>query len=188
MTAVIAVQRLNARHREDIARHLLQLPERDRYLRFGRAIRDEAIREYVDGIDFERDRLFGTFGASLELIGVAHLALDRVQRSAELGLSVDAASRVKGHGYALLKRAVLHAANRAFHVLFMHCLAENGVMLHLAQKAGLTVVISSSEADGKLKLDRARHGGALREALADQMALVDIALKQQRLASRLLAA
>jgi GNAT superfamily N-acetyltransferase len=184
----IAVQRLNARHREDIARHLIQLPERDRYLRFGRAIRDDAIRAYVDGLDFERDRLFGTFGPALELIGVAHLALDRDRQEAELGLSVDAGSRVRGHGYALLRRAVLHVANRGYRTLFMHCLAENGVMLHLAQKAGLTVVISSSEADGRLKLDRARHGGALQEAIADQIALIDVALKQQRLASRLLAA
>jgi GNAT superfamily N-acetyltransferase len=182
----IAVQRLNAKHRDDIALHLLQLPENDRYLRFGQAIRDQAIRDYVDGLDFTRDRLFGTFGPNLELAGVAHLALDRASHNAELGLSVIPASRVKGHGYALLQRVLLHAANRGFRTLFMHCLAENGVMLHLARKAGLIVVIQSSEADGNLKLDRFEHGSAWREAMADQFALVDMALKQQNFAAKYL--
>lgn len=181
MAAGIAVQRLNPKHREDIARHLLALPEHDRYLRFGRAIRDQAIREYVDGLDFTRDKLFGTFRPDLDLIGVAHLALDHAARSAELGLSVDSASRVKGHGYALLQRGLLHAANRGYRTLFMHCLAENGVMLHLARKAGLIVVIQSSEADARLKLNRDTHGGLLLEAAADQFALVDNMLKQQYL-------
>ncbi len=58
----VAVQRLNPKHREDIARHLLQLPENDRRLRFGHAIRDSAIRAYVDSIDFDRDRVFGVHG------------------------------------------------------------------------------------------------------------------------------
>ena len=181
MATGIAVQRLNPKHREDIARHLVALPEHDRYLRFGRAIRDQAIHEYVDGLDFARDKLFGTFASDLNLIGVAHLALDHPARSAELGLSVDSASRVKGHGYALLQRGLLHAANRDYRTLFMHCLAENGVMLHLARKAGLIVVIQSSEADARLKLSRNKHGGLLLEAAADQFALVDNMLKQQYL-------
>jgi RimJ/RimL family protein N-acetyltransferase len=180
-TPAVAVQRLNARHRDDIARHLLQLPADDRRLRFGRAIRDAAVREYVEQIDFERDRVFGVLGPALDLIGVAHLALDAGSQVAELGLSVDPSRRVKGYGYALLRRALLHAANLGYRVLFMYCLAENRIMMHLAQKAGLTVVIEGGEADARLKLNRGAHGGALREALADQFALVDILLKQQYL-------
>jgi RimJ/RimL family protein N-acetyltransferase len=175
------VQRLNPRHRDDIVRHLLQLPADDRRLRFGRAIQDTAVRNYVEGIDFERDRVFGVLGPALELIGVAHLALDPAAQVAELGLSVDPTRRVKGYGYALLQRALLHAANLGYRVLFMYCLAENRIMMHLAQKAGLTVVIEGGEADARLKLNRGAHGGVLREAMADQFALVDIMLKQQYL-------
>jgi RimJ/RimL family protein N-acetyltransferase len=175
------VQRLNPRHRDDIVRHLLQLPADDRRLRFGRAIQDAAVRNYVEGIDFERDRVFGVLGPALELIGVAHLALDPAAQVAELGLSVDPTRRVKGYGYALLQRALLHAANLGYRVLFMYCLAENRIMMHLAQKAGLTVVIEGGEADARLKLNRGAHGGVLREAMADQFALVDIMLKQQYL-------
>ena len=180
MVPAVAVQRLNPRHREDIARHLMQLPAEDRRLRFGRAIRDDAIREYVAGIDFDRDRVFGIEGDALELVGFAHLAL-AADRTAELGLSVDPRCRGKGHGYALLQRALLHAANIGCRVLFMHCLAENAIMLHLARKAGLLLVLEGGEADGRLKLDRRRHGSALHEAVADQLALIDNLLKQQYL-------
>ena len=180
-TPGVAVQRLNERHRGDIVNHLLLLPAEDRRLRFGHAIPDEAIRAYVNGIDFSRDRVFGVNGPALELIGLAHLALDPAARVAELGLSVDPSSRTKGYGFALLQRAVLHAANLGYRVLFMYCLAENAIMMRLAQKAGLSVVVERGEADARLKLDRGAHGGALREAMADQFALVDCMLKQQYL-------
>lgn len=181
----VAVQRLNARHRDDIARHLLQLPAEDRRLRFGHPIRDAAVLEYTGRIDFQRDRVFGVLGPSLDLIGVAHLALDADLQVAELGLSVDPSRRAKGYGFALLRRAQLHAANLGYRVLFMVCLAENRIMMHLAQKAGLTVVIEGGDADARLKLHRLQHGGALAEAIADQMALVDILFKQTRAVARL---
>lgn len=179
--AGIAVHRLNPRHRDDIAGHLLGLPLEDRRLRFGQAIRDDGVRAYAAGIDFERDRVFGIYGPALELAGVAHLALEPGKGTAELGLSVDPALRVKGYGFALLKRGTLHAANLGYRALFMYCLSENRIMMHLAQKAGLTVVVERGEADARLKLDRFAHGGALKEAMADQFALVDALLKQQYL-------
>ena len=63
----------------------------------------------------------------------------------------------------------------------MYCLAENRIMMHLARKAGLTLVVESGETDARLTLDRGMHGGALKEAMADQFALVDCMLKQQYL-------
>ncbi len=181
----VAVHRLNPRHRDDIARHLLLLPADDRRLRFGQHIRDETAREYVDRIDFARDRVFGVHAADLALAGVAHLALDPAEQQAELGLSVDPSCRAKGYGFALLQRAVLHAANLGYRVLFMYCLAENRIMMHLARKAGLTLVVESGETDARLALDRGTHGGAFKEALADQFALVDIMFKQGRAAASL---
>ncbi len=175
----IAVQRLNPLHRAEITRHMLKLPAEDRRLRFGRHIRDDAIEQYVAGIDFTRDKVFGILGPDFELLGVAHLARDSAEHTAELGLSVDPSMRGKGYGSALLQRAVLNAANRGYRALFMHCLAENEVMIHLARKAGLTLVIESGEVDARLALDRRSHGGAIREAMADQFALVDTLLKQQ---------
>jgi len=177
----VAVHRLNPRHRDDITHHLLRLPPEDRRLRFGQHIRDQAVLDYVSRIDFDSDRVFGVHAADLALAGVGHLALDQAQQIAELGLSVDPACRGKGYGFALLQRAVLHAANLGYRVLFMVCLAENQIMMHLARKAGLTLVVEYGETDARLALDRGTHGGALKEALADQFALVDCMLKQQYL-------
>ena len=160
----VAVQHLNPRHREDIARHLLRLPEEDRRLRFGRHMRDDMIREYVDGINFERDRVFGVQDADLNLIGFAHLALDPATRVAELGVSVDPSARGKGYGFALLERVVLHATNLGYRVLFIYCLAENGIMMHLARKAGLTLVVEAGEADARLTLARGTPGRAVQGA------------------------
>src|SRR5262249_31697199 len=162
--------------------HLLQLPANDRRLRFGRALRDEGIRDYVAAIDFERDRVFGIHDPAPDLAGVAHLAPDPADKAAELGLSANADCRQKGYGFALLGRAQLHAANLGYRTLFMHCLAENGTMMRLARKAGLLVLIEAGEADGRLRLDRRTPGSALAEAIADQMALVDILIKQTRAA------
>jgi len=175
----IAVQKLGPMHRPQILRHLLRLTAEDRRLRFGVPVRDSAIESYIAGIDFTRDRVFGVLGANLELVGIAHLALDPAEQVAELGLSVDPAARGRGYGYALLQRSVLHATNLGYAALFMHCLAENQIVMHLARKAGLTLVVESGEADGRLALEHRTRAGALKEALEDQFALVDYLLKQQ---------
>ncbi len=176
--APVAVRRLSPAQRGEIARHLARLSPEDRRLRFGRSMSGEALERHVARIDFARDRVFGIHAPGLELAGAAHLALDPDGQLAELGLSVDPALRGRGYGAALLARGVLHAANLGYRALFMHCLAENRVMLHLAHKAGLKVVVHSGEADARIALERGA-GGGLREALEDQFALVDYLLRQQ---------
>ena len=175
----VVVQKLRPAHRPQIVRHLLGLPADDRRLRFGGPTSEGAIEAYVARIDFTRDHVFGVLAPSMELLGVAHLALDAAEESAELGFSVDPSARGKGYGYALLRRAVLHATNRGYRALFMHCLAENHIVMHLARKAGLHLVVQSGEADGRLELEERTQAGALKEAIEDQFALVDYLLKQQ---------
>ena len=68
------IRSLGPGHRERIATHLLALDAHDRYLRFGYAANDEQIQRYVDGLDFERDEIFGIYNRKLELIAMAHLA------------------------------------------------------------------------------------------------------------------
>ena len=179
-TPGVVVQKLTGAHREQVARHLLRLPANDRRLRFGTPMRDDSIEAYVARIDFARDQMFGILGVDLELWGLAHLALGPDGDTAELGLSVDWSVRERGYGYALLQRAVLHATNRGgYRALFMHCLAENETMMNLARKAGLSLVITQGEADGRLALGEPTQAGALREAIQDQFALIDAMLKHQ---------
>jgi len=177
MSAV--VQKLVAFQRDEIARHLRQLAANDRRLRFGAPMTDEAIGNYAGAINFSRDKVFGIFESDLTLSGVAHLALDAESDTAELGLSVVPEQRGRGYGYALLSRAKLHARNLTYKKLFMHCLAENHVMIHLARKAGMTVVTAFGEADAHVALDDGPLTDYTREAIHDQIALVDYLLKQQ---------
>ena len=177
--AGVVVQRLSAGQAAQVARHLLRLAAPDRRLRFGSPMHDSTIEAYARGIDFSRDRVFGVLGADLELLGVAHLALDADGQTAELGLSVDRSARGKGYGYALLQRAVLHATNLGYRALFMHCLSDNDVMTHLARKGGLTLVVQGGETDGRLELGERTQAGAIEEAIQDQFALVDYLFKQQ---------
>ena len=178
------VQKLVAFQRDEIIRHLLQLSSQDRRLRFGAPMADAAIEKYARGIDFARDKVFGIFEHDLKLTGVAHLALDVDSDTAELGLSVVPEQRGRGYGYALLSRAKLHARNLTYKKLYMHCLAENQVMIHLARKAGMTVVTEYGESDAHVMLGDGPLTDYTREAIHDQVALVDYLFKQQ---ARLLA-
>jgi RimJ/RimL family protein N-acetyltransferase len=160
-------------------RHLRTLSPADRRLRFGAYMKDAALDLYVEGIDFARDRVFGIYGRDMELVGMVHLALDRARLFAELGLSVEPAQRGKGYGLALLLRAKLHATNLGCTTLFMHCLSENQIMIHLARKAGLKMVAEQGEVDAHLELESTSYGAVAQEAIEDHVALVDLLFKQQ---------
>ncbi len=173
------VQKLVAFQRQEILQHLLRLPPQDRRLRFGTYMNDAAVAAYVEKIDFARDKVFGIFEADLTLSGVAHLALDPEHGTAELGLSVDPEYRGRGLGYALLNRGRLHAQNLGYKKLYMHCLAENQIMMHLARKAGMQVVTEYGEADAHVALSEATYGDLAQEFVGDQVALIDYLLKRQ---------
>jgi len=118
-------------------------------------------------------------GRDMALIGMAHLALDRDQHHAELGLSVEPSQRGNGHGLTLLNRGKLSAVTRGYATLFMHCLAENKITIHLARKAGLKLVTEQGEVDAHLQLEATSHAAVAQEALEDQIALADLLFKQQ---------
>jgi len=176
---VTVVQKLSSVQRPEMFRHLKTLPDEDRRLRFGTYMTNAALEQYVNRIDFARDKVFGIFGDDMTLVGMAHVALDRGRRHAELGLSVEPAHRGKGYGLALLNRGKLSAVTRGYTTLFMHCLAENRIMMHLARKAGLRLIVEQGEVDAFLELERTSPAAVAREALEDHIALTEMILKQQ---------
>ena len=137
--------------RDEVAHHLLQLSAEDRQLRFGAPLSDAAIRGYADALNFTRDKLFGVFEDEA-LVGVAHLALQLHGAAAELGVSVSPGSRCRGYAYALLCIAAQHARRVACRRLDMRCLAENRVMIHLARKAGMSVISGLGRAGAYIAL------------------------------------
>ena len=183
----IVTRNLSRFERSALEQHLLALEEADRRLRFGIALPDQAIRDYVAGIDFERDAVYGVFDDSLQLVAAAHLA--RCDSHAELGVSVLPSWRGRGAGAALLARSHTHARNWGIRALFMHCLSENGAMMHLARKQGMRIATEHGESDAWLELPPADASSYTDQLLAERIGLFDFALKRQlHAASRIVGA
>lgn len=191
--AWIPIRSLAPAHRPRIQTHLLALSERDRYLRFGYAATDEQIKRYVDGLNFERDEVFGVFNRRLVLVALAHLAYPPEEPAdgtvipmqtgnaiaAEFGGSVSEHLRGRGFGARLFEHAMLHARNRGIDTLFIHALSENTPMLRIARKAGATVHRAGSESDAYLKLPPETLASHMEELVGEGAAALDYQFKQQ---------
>jgi RimJ/RimL family protein N-acetyltransferase len=166
-----------------LQRHYRALSPEDLRLRFGYAVPHAVIRQYLKGIDFEKDAVFGVFDEKLTLIGAAHLAFVE-PGVAELGFSVLPAWRKQGVGWALMERAVRRARNAGVAELYLHCLIDNNVVRHMATKLGMRLVSSSGEAEAYLALKPASPLGAMDEMMEQQLALVDFSIKSHLRALR----
>lgn len=176
----IPVQRLTETERPKLAGHFLQLGADDIRLRFGSVLAPEAITAYVEGIDFGTDAVVGVHDDELALCAVAHVAFSG--DTVELGVSVLPAHRGRGVGSALFARAVEHARNRFVTRVYMHCLAENAAMMHIARKAGMAICIEQGEADAFVNVPSADSASLAGEFVEQRLALFDYALKTQAVA------
>ncbi|SFU99922.1 Acetyltransferase (GNAT) family protein [Polaromonas sp. YR568] len=179
---MVPIRSMGPSHGERIAKHLLALSDHDRYLRFGYSANDEQIRRYVDGLNFDRDEIFGIYNRKLELIAMAHLAHStdpNLKSCAEFGVSVLAQARGRGYGRRLFDRAVMHARNDGVDMMFIHALSENTAMLNIARKAGATIERDGSESEAYLKLPPADLDSRMTELVEEQIAQTDYRLKVQ---------
>lgn len=204
--AWVPIRTLAVRHRVDILAHLLALAPQDRYLRFGYAATDSHIERYVDGLNFERDEVFGIIDRSLRLIAVGHLACaypadlliplggratnvvglgaisgqdsSAGRAMAEFGGSVLPHAQGRGYGTRLFGHAMLHARNRGLNTLYIHALSENTAMLHIACRAGAAIERSGSEAEAYLRLPEGTLGSHAEALWGDSAAAFDHLLKQ----------
>ena len=173
----IPVQRLTEAIRPKLREHFLRLDGEDVRLRFGSQLQEASILAYVDRIDFDNDAVLGVHDADLGLVGVAHVAFG--DDCAEMGISVLPTGRGAGIGSALFVRGVEHARNRFVYRLFMHCLAENAAMMHIARKSGMKIVVDTGEADAFLHLPPADAASLAGELVGQRLAIFDYALKTQ---------
>ena len=185
----VRVKEVPERDRRRLLMHFLALNESDRLLRFGTVLPDELITRYVQHLDFTRDTVLGVYDARLRLVGVGHLAFAPrearplvanatvKERIAEFGVSVSEAARGMGIGSRLFERAAMHCRNADVDTLYMHCLASNQTMIHIAKKAGMAIHRDHGEADAYLKLLPANPASVLQEAVLEQVASLDYTLK-----------
>ena len=177
---VVPIRSIGPDERERVAAHLLALDAQDRYLRFGYAASDEQVRRYVDGLNFERDEIFGIYNRRLDLIAVAHLAYsppDEYADCAEFGVSVLPHARGRGYGARLFERATVAARNDGIRILFIQALSENHAMLRIARNAGASVERIGSESEAHLVLPAATPSSHLDELARKQLAEFDFYLK-----------
>jgi GNAT superfamily N-acetyltransferase len=179
---MVPIRSIGPSHGGRIAAHLLSLSPTDRYLRFGYMANDEQVQRYVDGLNFERDDIFGIYNRKLELIAMAHLAFStdaQLSSCAEFGVSVLATARGRGYGSRLFDRAVIHARNEGVGMMFIHALSENTAMLNIARKGGAIIERDGSESEAYLKLPPADLDSRMTEMVEEQIAQTDYRLKVQ---------
>ena len=137
----------------------------------------------MEGLNFERDEVFGIFNRRLELIAVAHLAHPvegtngSGQPMSEFGVSVLPRSRGRGFGKRLFERAMLHARNRGVNLLFIHALSENRAMLRIAKGAGASIRRDGSESDAWLVLPDDTVASHVGQLVEQQVAELDYRFK-----------
>ncbi|UGQ46101.1 GNAT family N-acetyltransferase [Massilia endophytica] len=181
----VPIKELRERDRRRMLRHFLALEQQDRVLRFGSHLNDEQVTKYVMGINFERDIVFGVYNRTFKLVAVGHLAFapkpaestTEKDRVAEFGVSVLKSARGLGIGSRMFERANIVCRNNDVDTLYMHCLASNQTMMHIAKKAGMEIHRDYGEADAYLKLGPADPASVLQEAMQEQLATLDYALK-----------
>jgi RimJ/RimL family protein N-acetyltransferase len=179
---MVPIRSLGENHRARIAGHLKALDAHDRYYRFGFSANDEQIDRYVNGLNFERDEIFGIYNRHLVLIAVAHLAYapdTGASPSAEFGVSVLPQARGRHYGSRLFERAVMHARNVGVRKLYVHVLSENTAMLRIASHGGATFVRDGAETEGHLVLPPATMNTHLTEMVEEQLAQANYRIKLQ---------
>ncbi len=188
----VRISTLHLADKSEISAHLLALPERDRYLRFGFYATDEQIQNYVNGLNFERDHIYGIYNRQALLVAVAHVANSStpnhtpysfglaLSSSAEFGVSVLPAYRGKGYGGRLFSRAVIHARNQGVSEFHIQALSENAQMLRIAKKHGATLVNYGSETEAHLLLPKADLDSRMSELMAEHFGNVDYALAHKQ--------
>ncbi len=180
----VPIRALAPRHKPRILKHLLALEPHDRYLRFGYAATDTQIERYVQGLNFERDEIFGVFNRRLALVAMAHMAISvdpQYSTCAEFGVSVATHQRGRGIGGRLFSHVMVMARNEGVNLLFIHALNENVVMLKIARNAGARVERDGTESEAFLVLPEATLDSQLSGLMQEQMAELDYQIKNQAL-------
>ena len=168
----VAINSLGSGHLSEIRTHLVNLDEQDRFMRFGYTIKDEHIDRYISSLNFERDDIYGIFNTSMELAGLAHLALpkDKKTGQAEFGVSVLKKYRGKGYGNKLFERAATHATNNSINQIYIQSLSENAPMLKIARRHGAIIHREGSETEAYVSLAKPSIDSHMSELISEQYA------------------
>jgi GNAT superfamily N-acetyltransferase len=148
--------------------HLLRLDAESRRARFGGAVSDEFIGDYVN-VSLSLDEVVHGFFVNGTLRGAAELRAIRSDRDAdaEAAFSIEKPWQDHGVGSALLAHTLLAARNRGIRRLHMICLAENRRMQQLARKFEAELTFEYGSVVGEVEAPYPTPTSVLREVFAD---------------------
>lgn len=148
--------------------HLLRLDSESRRSRFGGAVSDEFIRNYV-GLSNHLDAVLYGFFVHGTLRGVAELRPVRSSgdADAEAAFSIEQPWQSHGVGSALLAHTLLAARNRNIRTLHMICLADNQRMQKLARKFDADLSFEFGSVVGEVEQAYPTPLSVLQEIVAD---------------------
>ena len=137
------IRELVEAERGKVAGFLLTLDERNRCMRFCRPMTDEAIRSYVERMNWDEAVVLGAFDQEANLVGL--IELREQGASADLAVTVAPEHRRNGIGHALMDRALFKARVLGKERVTLTCQVDNKPMRRLAQRVGLVALTESGE-------------------------------------------
>jgi len=165
--------------------HLLRLDKESRRNRFGGAVSDEFIVNYIE-LSLDLDAVIHGFFIDRVLRGVAELRpLGKgFADEAEAAFSIEKDWQSNGVGSALLERTLLAARNRGIKLLHMACLANNARMVDLARKFDADLTFDFGSVVGEVEAPHPTPMSVWREMTADAhgfaTAMFDVQAKMLR--------
>ena len=153
--------------------HLMRLDREARRLRFGVAVNNDFIADYVSHTGDPKCLVYGYF-VDGEMRAAAELRLlgDGSPVDAEGAFSVEAAHQNQGIGTELLGRIIRAARNRNVSRLYMSCLAENRKMQRLCRKYEAELHFDRSEVMGRIIPAPSTYISLWQEAVDDSSGFV----------------
>lgn len=127
-----ALIELTPADRQRLLAHLQTLDADDRLLRFGHAVRNDALASYVNGIDFDRDQVCGLVDEHAHILALAHLAVR--DGEVDFGLSVTPACRQQGMGKLLFHHVIQRALDAGASRVLCHSISP--AILRMANARG----------------------------------------------------
>ena len=165
--------------------HLLRLDRDSRRNRFGGAVSDEFILNYIE-LSLGLDAVIHGFFVDGILRGVAELRLlgNGFAEEAEAAFSIETPWQSNGVGTALLERTLLAARNRGIKLLHMACLVNNARMIELARKFEAELKFDFGSVIGEVEAAHPTPMSVWRELVADThgfaTAMLDVQAKMLR--------
>jgi GNAT superfamily N-acetyltransferase len=154
--------------------HLKALDRDSKTLRFANPLSDEVIDTLCNTWenDHEHNILFAIENSKLELVAVAHIAIDE-SSNMELAFSVLKEYQGQGLGTDLMKRAIQWCRTHNFLHGHMVCLSSNTVIRHLCKKHGIHMTNDHGEVLADIELDHPSLQTYWTEAQDSNLAVMD---------------